>query len=499
MVVVGAGACGCALASRLVERGARVELIEAGPDPGPREDLPPVLLDADAPILTGEYDWGFRTASPPAHRSTLLPRGRVVGGSSATNSCVALRPPPADFQAWAAVAGEGWSWESVLPYFMRVEADADFGQAPHHGTAGRLPVIRWRRDELEPPSAAFLDSALAVGHAWCEDLNAPRAEGAGLAPMNRRAGERVSAAVAYLDCVRGRSNLTIRSSTTVVEVEIRRGRVSGVVVVGPGGRDRITAGRVVLCAGSYCTPSILLRSGIGPADELVDAGIDVCADLPGVGRGLADHSQVHMAASWPGSDRRRPCLQTLVRSTTVGSNTRDDMLLCLLNYVELDAYAPGTASTGWTVMLCALLQSAESRGVVRLGADGAPRIELDHLASAADARRHRAGARSLWRIAEAMDDLEHVDVDAATIADDASLDDLIARRVQTAHHPMGTARMGAGGDVASVVDPGLSVHGVTGLSVADASVIPVCVRANTHLTCLMIGELAADRLASGSG
>ena len=492
VIVVGAGACGCVLASRLVQSGASVELIESGIDPGP--ELPDVLRDADAPVLTGQYDWGFRNASARRPRSRLLPRGRVVGGSSATNSCVALRPEPGDFDAWALAADDMWSWDSVAPYFARVEADADFPAAPYHGSAGPVPVVRWRREDLEAPSRAFLDSALTVGHRWCEDLNAPSASGVGLVPMNRHAGERVSAASAYLDPVRSRPNLTLRPSSTVTEICVRRGRVTGLVLDGPTGRERITANQVVLCAGAYCTPWILLRSGIGPAAELGRAGIEIQLDLPGVGRGLTDHSQVHLAGAWPGSHRRRACLQTLVRLTTEDSALAADMQLCVLNYVELAAYAPETMIEGWPVMLCALLEHAESRGTVRLGADGAPRIEIDHVRASADIERYRAGVRSLWQIAEGMKGLGGLDVDRTTVANDTLLDRLIGDRVQTAHHPMGTARMGPGEDSDSVVAADLSVYGVAGLYVADASIIPVCVRANTHLTCLVIGEIAAERL-----
>ncbi|OLE37829.1 MAG: hypothetical protein AUG48_03450 [Actinobacteria bacterium 13_1_20CM_3_68_9] len=494
VVVVGAGASGCVLASRLIQSGASVELIESGIDPGPASALPQVLRDADAPVLTGQYDWGFRNALAKGRRSPLLPRGRVLGGSSATNSCVALRPEPTDFDAWALVADSSWSWDSVAPYFTRIESDIDFPTAPYHGSAGPVPVVRWRREELEAPSRAFLDSALAAGYPWCEDLNAPGATGVGLVPMNRRARVRVSAASAYLDPVRNHPNLRVRTSSTVTEVCIRRGRSRGLVIDGPQGRERIAAGQVVLCAGAYGTPWILLRSGVGPPGELRRAGIEVQVDLPGVGQELTDHSHVHLAGSWPGSDARRACVQTLGRLTSEDSAVRGDMQLWLLNYVEMASYAPGTVSAGWPVMLCASLQHAESRGSVCLSANGELRVAIDHLADRADTARYRAGVRSLWRIAGGMNDLSGLDIDQATIANDALLDHFISDRVQTSHHPMGTARMGASADPDSVVGADLAVHGVAGLHVADASIIPVCVRANIHLTCLVIGEIAGERL-----
>lgn len=412
------------------------------------------------------------------------------------NSCVALRPDPGDFDAWASTGGDDWSWEAVLPYFERIEVDADFPSASYHGSNGPLPVIRWRVDQLEPASRSFLEAALAAGHPWCDDLNAPAGTGVGLVPMNRRGNERVSAATAYLDPVRGLANLRIRPSTSVLKLTIRRDRVTGLVLDGPDGTEEMPAGNVVLCTGAYCTPWVLLRSGIGPGDDLQRAGVEVEVELPGVGRQLTDHSQCHVAAAWPRAGGCRPCLQTLVRCTTDRSSVDNDMQLCLLNYVEVAAYAPDMTVPGSPVVLCALLQHAESRGSVRLADNGQVHIELDYLAASTDVRRYRAGMRALWRIAEHMDAAFLTDRDVApeSVEQDELLDRIVSERVQTAHHPMGTARMGGDADPDAVVGTDLAVHGVAGLRVADASIIPVPIRANIHLTCLMIGEIAAERM-----
>lgn len=230
-------------------------------------------------------------------------------------------------------------------------------------------------------------------------------------------------------------------------------------------------------------------------------GVDIVAGLDGVGRGLCDHSQVHLAARGPAADASCPALQTIVRTTMPCSQVQNDMQLCVLNRVELSSYAPELAGDGRVlVMLCAVLQHARSRGLVRLASlepDSAPRIEIDYLAEDEDRRRYRDAVRLLTRVA-AQDPMASFPLlDGASLAefDDQRLDALVAARVKTAHHPTGTARMGPATDPDAVVAANLAVHAVEGLSVADASVIPVPLNANTHIACTMIGERTADLVA----
>jgi choline dehydrogenase len=492
VVVVGAGSAGCALAARLAASGARVELVEAGPAP------PTAGQDATNCDLSGRLDWSY-VSEITGGRRTPVPRGRALGGSSVINTCVALRPDPASFAAWEARIA-GWGWSDVLPYLRRLERDVDFPDADYHGGEGPVPVVRWREDELEPASRAFRDAAQALGLPDAPDLNAPGATGVGPAPMNREGWWRASAERTYL-CARPGPGPRILVSRLVDRVLFRGTRAIGVRSYGAAGELTHAADRVVLCAGAYGTPAILLRSGVGPAEELRDFHVDVVANLAGVGRGLCDHSQVHLAAAGPAADVACPALQTIVRTTTPHSPVRNDVQLCVLNRVDLSRYAPEIAGDERVlVMLCAVLQHAQSRGRVSLAArepDTAPCIEIDYAAEEDDRRRYREALRLLARVAaqDAMASFPLLGGPSPTELDDRRLDALVAARVKTAHHPMGTARMGPVSDPSAVVAADLAVHGVEGLSVADASVVPVSLNANIHLACTMIGERAADLVA----
>lgn len=491
VVVVGAGSGGCALAARLAASGAEVELIEAGP-------AVKVGRDASDCDLSGRLDWRYQ-AQITAGRRSDVPRGRVVGGTSVINTCVAMRPDPDSFAAWQGVA-PGWGWRDVLPYFKRLERETNFPAPEYHGDAGPVPVVRWREDELEPASRAFRDAARESGIPTASDLNAPGATGVGMVPMNREGRRRISADRAYLTPPAARPP-RVAEGRLVDRVLFRRRRAVGVVSFGSAGECRHLADQVVLCAGAYGSPAILLRSGIGPERELRNLGLEVVAELHGVGRGLCDHSQVHLPALAPAAAAERPALQVLVRTTTPGSAVRNDIQLCVLNRVDLQRYAPEVAAGGRSLaMLCVLLQHACSRGKVWLAStrpDAEPRIEIDYVAEPEDRARYRDGLRLLAAIAAQSELasfplLEGLPVDTL---DSGGLDGFVANKVKTAHHPMGTAQMGHASDPHSVVGADLSVHGVEGLSVADASVVPVSLNANIHLACTMIGERAADILA----
>ncbi len=494
VIVVGGGSAGCALAARLAASGAKVELVEAGPALDDSDGRHGNAMNCD---LSGRLDWGY-AGRITAGRVAALPRGKVLGGSSVINTCIAMRPDPQSFAEWA-VHGAGWEWERVLPAFRRLERDLDFSDAGHHGEDGPVPIVRWREDELVTASRVFRDAALAVGLPAVTDLNAPGASGVGALPMNREGRRRISAARAYLD-PEALSELDISCGRLVDRVLFQCGRVAGIVSRGAIDEQVHPAACVALCAGAYATPAILLRSGIGPAEELERRGIPVIADLPGVGGGLMDHSQVHLVAHAPKTEPDGPALQALVRTTTRGSPIANDVQLCVLNRVDLERYAPGFHPDGGGIaMLCALLQHSLSTGTVKLASrDPAapPDIEIDYVAHESDRMRYRHAIRLLGDIASRVDiaPLALAYGESPADCDDAALDDLVTRRVQTAHHPMGSARMGPESDPGAVVAPDLSVFGVEGLSVADASVIPVCVNANIHLTCTMIGERAAELL-----
>jgi len=285
VVVIGAGSAGCVLAARLSEQpGLQVLLLEAGPDYAEADDLPAELRDGSRPAFT--HDWGYRSEPGALGRSIDLNRARVVGGCSATNATFALRGHPDDYDGWAALGCTGWAFDEVLADFRRLEHDLDFPDRKWHGADGPLPVRRYRKDERTAVQQAFLDAASLLGFPWVDDHNAPGAMGAGPTPVNAVGGVRQSAALTYLAEARRRGNLTVMADAEVDRLVLDHGAARGARLI--DGRV-VRAPLVVLSAGTYGSPAILLRSGVGPAPDLARLGIACVADRPGVGRNLIDH------------------------------------------------------------------------------------------------------------------------------------------------------------------------------------------------------------------
>src|SRR5688572_19250040 len=276
LIVVGAGSGGSVVAARVSEDpSVRVLLLEAGPDYANLEALPQDLRNGRRSSFTA-HDWRLTyTPSATSRPDQPFARGRVVGGSSAVNTCIALRGVPSDYDEWAALGCPEWSWERVLPAFIRLEDDIDFGDAPYHGDSGPLKIRRHTRDELVPFQAAFLDACADRGYPECPDHNDPKATGYAPHPMNKGPEHlRLSAAVAYLGPARARPNLTIRGDATVRRVVVESGAVAGVEARTPDGAwEVIRATHVVLACGAIHTPATLVRSGIGPGDVLDRLGV----------------------------------------------------------------------------------------------------------------------------------------------------------------------------------------------------------------------------------
>ncbi len=496
VVVVGAGAAGAVVAARASERpDLDVLLVEAGPDYADPAEVPDDLVDGHTNSLV-DHDWGLDYRPVPEGRDVHFPRGRVAGGSTAVNTTIALRGIPADYDHWADLGNGEWAWNEVLPAFRRLERDLDFGDRSHHGDAGPITIRRWTDDELVPTQAAFIQAALAHGHPECPDVNEPAIDkpggwGVGKMAMNKLGRVRISTSVGYLAPARIRDNLTIRADTTVNRVIIDGGRATGIEVIGDGGETELIRARlVVLSAGAVHTPGMLIRSGVGPSDELDRLGIDAVLERPGVGANLSDHPALLVAMTVRAPEHcgpELPLVQTITRYTTAGSDQPMDVNIELITRIPRRHGPPAFG-------LAASLEWVEGRGRVRQrSADPSspPTIESGFGLDDRDVARNVEAlidALAIARRAELADlyhDIVYPDPARSTAED---LRHLARRASGSGYHPVGTAKMGPTGDPMAVVDQYGRCHGMPGLVVADASIMPTVPRANTNLTSIMIGE-----------
>jgi choline dehydrogenase len=505
VVVVGAGSAGVTLACRLSENPERsVLLLEAGQGE-------PLVSEADllsnVSFATSHRDWALR-AQVTADRELDYPQGKFVGGGSSVNGALAFRGAPEDFEGWAARGNPSWDWPHMLSAYRRLERDVDYGgSSPVHGRDGPIPIVRWHESELVELQQAFRRACLAHGYPWTDDHNDPSSTGVGSFPMNRADGRRMSTALTYLERAGDRPNLTIWSNALVHRVVLAGSRAAGVVLDRHGVLEEVTAGEVVLCAGSVQTPGVLWRSGIGPPKDLDALGIETAVANQAVGANLTDHPGVFYFVK-PGTRTvpfTEPQYQLGTRYTSTTTSDPNDMFLSLLNYWDLRGSPDFQALLGVdsVVVLTCGVHQPESRGRTWLtSADPKvpPRVDLNLLGDPRDVPRLVDGVRHCAALAQHEAMAEFVG-DALLFRGDLADDEAVASYVRAVvapwYHPVGTCRMGPADDGDTVVGDDLRVHGIENLRVADASIMPRITRAPTNLTAIAIGEQAATFMAAG--
>jgi choline dehydrogenase len=497
-IVVGAGTAGCVLAARLsADPGARVLLLEAG---GAARTRAMTVPGAWPENLGSLADWAGVT-TPQAEAGPLpYPRGRALGGSGAINAMAHVRGHRAVYDGWAADGAPGWAFADLLPYFRKSER-ADGHDPVLRGTGGPIPVAP--AADRHPVARAFADALAGMGYPATDDLSGLVQEGVGWADLAISGGERVSPADAYLRPVLDRPNLTTETGVLVTRLLVRRERCTGVSYLRDGASaEATTSGEVILAAGAIGSPQLLLLSGIGPARLLRDLGIEVVADVAAVGANLQDHPIV--LASCAARERLPPSrynhgeVYAALHSGS-GGGFPDLQLFPILLPLAPRGLAPPAGGGGYA--LAAAVVAPASRGTVRLASadpEVAPWVDPGFLTDPRDTDRLETGLRV---IREAVAGAGFSPLQAAEVwpgpevATPAALRGYIRRAVSSYYHPAGTCRIGL--DDEAVVDPRLRVHGVAGLRVADASVMPVIPNAPLNATVLAIAERAA-RLTGGS-
>lgn len=497
-IIIGAGSSGSVIARRLLDAGYSVHVLEAG-----SADTDPNIHSPQGwpALLTGANDWAVMT-TPQKHANNRVlywPRGKVLGGSSSLNGMIYIRGHRNDYDVWAANGAAGWSWDEVLPLFKRSEDHAD-GANEFHGEGGPLHVERIIN--RHPTAQAFVDAAKALGHAETEDFNGSRMTGVGFNHTTTRAGKRASAWQSFMAPLLDHPGLTVTTGALVTRIVVASGRAIAIEYQSADGAHRAAANsEVVLSAGAIGSPQILLLSGIGPKNQLQQLGIASVADLPGVGENLHDHLLAGniYEASQPLAAGKHNLLESQLYAHSKQTDEEAPDLQPLFLHLPYPTDGGAAPAHGYTI--APGIVRPRSRGSLRLASADptvAPVVDPNILADEYDVEALVDAVEICREIGQqdAFAPFRKSEFSPSGVANRDTLREFVRRVAGTYHHQVGTCKMGI--DDLSVVDPELRVHGIAGLRVADASIIPSVPSGNTNAPAIMIGEKAADLILSAA-